>query len=385
VIRRALVAAVGLAAGCDEPTIESERGEFAVVFPGLQAEPHDVWRAPHRVVAGALLCPRVTCDACVAADSCDLVEVTAAGAVVADGGGCFAADGAGEVVWRASAPCDAEDRAVMTVVPVEGVAAEVVLWPDRRAETGGVRVVGAGFDAELAAPLRVVEESRVRLAVRLFARGDGGTVAWDAGEVTLTRDEGRAPVAYPGQLLEAVMFADSAATAMFNNGAGETWSLGQVVGVRAGEATSLKIAAGVQEFGEGESPALARAVVRGADGEMLLGLPVTWSVRDGALGLDPGEDLPGQYYVYLADACVAPERRGGARSAVIVAEYGELAASLELRWDGVAEPADPTWTPDDTCSQRSGCAGCRAEGGGSWGALVLLVLGWRRVARRRRR
>lgn len=368
---RALVVLLA-ATGCDEAALASEGGAFTLVFAGLRTEQLVPWEAPHRVVEGTLLCPQARCEACEAAGTCEAVEVTAEG--LADAGdGCFVAT-PGAVSWRVGAPCDADDRATLTVVDAEAVGAELVLWPDRWAATQG-----ALHGAELTppgAPLRVVAQSQVRLPVRLFTRADGRTVGWDAGEVRLAATRGRAPVAYPGESLAAVMFADAAATASFS-AAEHTWPLGQVEGVRADAAVSLTIAAAHDADG---APRFARAVARDADGAVLVGLPVTWSVEEGALALAAGGDLPGQDYVGLGDECVAPERRGGARSAVIAARHGGLSASLELRWQGQAGAEDPRWQPDDACPE-GGC-GCRSETAG-WPGLLLLLGAYRRRGGRR--
>ncbi len=377
-IARGLVTAI-LVAGCD--TTVSEAGRFELGFAGLTTEHVRGWDAPYRVLAGARLCPRATCAAC--GDACEDVEVAASGPVSADGAGCFVADAPGQIEWHAGAPCDdlaaPADRLVMTVVGADEVAAEPVLWPDRSlAASDEYTVVGAGLQGEepLPTPLRVVEGSQVRLMVRLFTPDDGHVVAWTDGAVAVVRATGRAPVAYPGPALELVTFAGSTAAATFAAGGG-TWPLGQVNGVAASEARSLELAAAVTVGGE---PALARAVVRDADGGLLFGLPVTWRVTAGelALGVDP--ELPGQDYVLLADECLPPERRGGPRSAVLEARHGELAASLELAWEGAAGEPDPAWERGSSCPEGQGC-GCRSQDAraGLLGLLGLLL-----VARRRR-
>lgn len=377
--RRGWLVIVAFVAGCDENAIVSEGESFELLFPGIQTEKMRDWEAPYRVLVGTELCPQVRCEDAIQLDA----AVVAEGPVSADGEGCFVAEGPGEIEWRVGAPCgDLEapgDRAVMTVVDVGAVGAEVVLWPDRAvAAEAAYMGVGAALhpgDAPLPSPLPVVEGSQVALPVRVYTQGDEHVVGWREGAVTLTRDEGRAPVAYPGSRLELVTFAGATATARFAANGG-TWPLGQVRGVAADAVESLAIAA-VQA--EGEAPLLARAVARDAAGEALFGLPVTWEVRSGELALAVDPDLPGQDYVWLADSCLPPERRGGPRSAVVAASHGGLSASLELTWEGVKEEPDPTWSRPSGCPEEEGC-GCRSSEG-EWLGLGLLGL----LLRRRRR
>lgn len=364
---RELVLLLAATVGCDD-AITSEAGRFEIAFAGVHTEELRDWAPPYRVVEGTVLCPRASCEACGGALSCDGVPVSAEG-VTADGSGCFVADTPGEVTWRVGAPCDEHDHATMTVVAAGAVAAEVVLWPDRWALDAGTL-----HGPELAppgSPLRVVAESRVALPVRLYTRADGRTVGWDAGEVRVTGVKGRAPVVYPGDRLAAVMFAGGAAEASVVT-AGGTWSLGQVEGVAEGAATSIEVSA-VSMADEG--PMFARAVVRDANDAVLVGLPVTWSVEEGQLALAVDAELPGQDYVRLGDECVAPELRGGPRSAVIAARHGGLSGSLELRWEGVAGEKDPEWVAHDGCPEAGGC-GCRSETASGLPALVVLL--WRR-------
>jgi len=372
-----IVATVVLVVGCDESVVVSEGEDFSLVLGGVRTETLRGWEAPYRVLTGTVMCPQVQCAACDGS-SCGDVALAASGPVHVDETGCFVADAPGEIEWRVGAPCDdlaaPRDRAMLRVVGVDEVAAEAVLWPDRAlAAAAGFAAGGAAFHAEdepLPTPLAVVEGSQVQFAVRMYTRGDERVVGWSDGAVTLRRDEGRAPVAYPGERLELVTFADATATAEFAAGGG-TWPLGQVRGVAADTVKSLRIAAAAQV--EGGAPALARAVARDADGVEVFGLPVTWTVRSGELALVVDPDLPGQDYVWLGDVCLPPERRGGPRSAVIEARYGGISAELELTWIGEEGVPEPDWERDSSCPEGQGC-GCRAsEPGFAWVGLLGLL------------
>lgn len=372
-----VVSAALLVVACDEPRVRSEGGGFDLQFAGLRTEALIEWEAPYRVVVGTRLCPQVRCAACDADDSCAAVSVTASGAVHAEDG-CFVADAPGPSEWRVGAPCDdpeaPRDRAAIEVVAAEETAAELVLWPERAFAAAGSLTLGAPPVAELPAPLRVIAGSQLRLDVRLYTPADGHVVAWSDGEVALQTTAGRAPVVYPGERLELVSFPETAAAASFRVGE-FTWPIGQVVGVPEDAARSLELAVALLREQDGATPAIVRAQVRDAQGRILLGMPVTWSVESGELALAVDTSLPGPDYVKIEDHCLPPEARGGPRTAEIRAEAGELTGHLLLRWPGVAGAADPTWTPGERCPE-AGC-GCRSQPGGA-AALLLLLLRRRR-------
>ena len=241
-----------------------------------------------------------------------------------------------------------------------------------------VGLAGGAFAAELPTPLRVVSGSQLRLDVGLYDRADGHVVGWSDGAVRVVATRGRAPVVYPGEALELVVFADTAATASFTVGAA-TWPIGPVVGVPESDARSLAVAVMLAPGEGGATPAIARAEVRDEQGRLLLGTPVTWSVPSGSLALTVDRGLPGPEWVAIADACVPPEARGGPRTATIRAEGGGLVGQLGLRWSGVAGAEDPEFVPAERCAEAAGC-GCHSRAGGGWGGLLLL-LGLRRRRR----
>lgn len=365
-----------LSAACDEDVVTSEAGGFTLQFAGLHSERFVAWAAPYRVVVGTRLCPQARCAACEADDACAAVAVTGSGAVRADGD-CFVADAPGAIEWRVGAPCDDADapgdRATMTVLAADELSAAPVLWPEQLQRSLAAPTQGA-FVSGTAAPLRVIAGSQVRLDVRL-AVPDGGAVGWSDGEVAVARASGRAPVVYSGDALELVTFAGGVADASFRVG-DSTWPMGQVIGVPESEARSLELGVMFVPGEGGTTPAVGRARVRDADGRELLGAPVTWSI-EGSLALAVDAQLPGPEWISIADACLPPEARGGPRSAELRAEVGDLAATLELRWDGVVGDPDPKWEKAEHCGD-DGC-GCRSHGGGFGWCGVLALL------RRRRR
>jgi len=54
---RELVLTGAVLCACD-PQIRSERGDFTLVFPGLQAR-HAGWPTPHLLAAGSRVCPEL--------------------------------------------------------------------------------------------------------------------------------------------------------------------------------------------------------------------------------------------------------------------------------------------------------------------------------------
>lgn len=376
-VRPVLALLAGLLPGCDETRVVSEAGAFELGFAGLHSEAWVAWEPPYRVVPGTRLCPAVRCAACEADDSCAGVVVAASGPVHAEGA-CFVADAPGVSEWRVGAPCDEQDRARITVVAAETVVAAARPWTDRAATAAELATQGGTFAAELSTPLRVVAGSQLRLDVGLYDRADGHVVGWSDGAVQVVATRGRAPVVYPGEALELVVFADTAAKASFTVGAA-TWPIGPVVGVPESDARSLAVAVMLAPGEGGATPAIARAEVRDEQGRLLLGMPVTWSVSAGSLALTVDRGLPGPEWVAIADACVPPEARGGPRTATIRAEAGGLAGQLGLRWSGVAGAEDPEFVPAERCAEAAGC-GCHSRAGGGWGGLLLL-LGLRRRRR----
>jgi len=376
-----LLACVLLPACDDNDRVVSEHRRFELRFAELYDEARVDWAPPYRVVPGTRLCARAECGAC---GSCEDVPVSATGPVGMVGE-CFVADQPGMIEWRVGAPCDdldaPTDRAWIEIVRPEDVAAEPLLWPDRAIARAGGAVQGAALTPELRPPLRIVANAQIVLPVRLYTPADGHVVAWTDGEVAVTTTQGRAPVADLDPALNLVTFADTVADATFKVGS-TTWPIGQVIGVPPESAATLAIAVGFAPEDAGAAPVFARAVAHDGDGAALLGLPVTWTI-DGEARLAVEPTLPGPDYILVDDNCLPPEQRGGPRQATISARHGDLSATLDLRWTGVAGEPDPKWEPPDNCPDTAGC-GCRSQTGGSpalSGLLGLLALRRRRRGR----
>src|SRR5690606_22472020 len=134
-------------------------------------------------------------------------------------------------------------------------------------------------------------------------------------------------------------------------------------------------------LGRTATPFLAHAIARDAEGHVVLGLPVRWTVDSGEIAVvEPPAPMLSEY-LFFDDTCVPPEERGGQREVVLRATSGEVSATVTLRWTGKAEPAEVGWRASPLClpPTSEGC-GCRTD---APGASALLALGLLALRRRR--
>ncbi|MCY1012668.1 DUF4185 domain-containing protein [Nannocystis pusilla] len=392
---------------CDPPEMVSERGDFRLVVDGLSTARDlfaaDYWDPPYPVLTGTRICPDLRCQACPEEGACDDAAVHASGPVVVDEDGCFVVESPGEVVWTVDAPCGAPgqepDRVQMRVVSLDAVEARVTSGLDATVVRYAMRdnpvvtVLGAEWLDRLPREFKVVAGEQVAIGVALFEPGTHHIVARQsepAPAVTWTTTRGRAPVTYPSQQLELVTFAGSEAEATFEL-AGHRWPLARVTGVSADAVTSLELAGAFYFMEDDDAPLIgrtsvpfaARTVARDDEGDLVVGLPIAWSAEAGNMAYWP--ELTPPDTLVLADDCIAPEDRDGARKLLLRARHGDLSASLEFTWAGTRELSpfnfvepDSSWAPPDTCLAPAGC-GCRSgEPGGAALLLGLLLLGRRR-------
>jgi MYXO-CTERM domain-containing protein len=380
-LRPGLLLFAGLA-GCDAPPeLISEREDFRLKVRGVTAPGfYTTWERPYLVLEGTRMCPELECWVCPDEQTCDEAAISVSGAIVSDEEGCFVAQGAGEAVWTVGSECGAPgmppDRVVVRVVAADEAAPLVrhENAPDAWWEVFGLTPAGATWPGDVAWPMKVVAESQVVAEAQLVERASGDRVAWsEAAAVSWTTTRGRAPIVYPERFVELVAFVGTEAEASLAIGE-YTWPIGQVVGVSADEAVSLEISANTWRVdGELAVPGMARVVARDAEGALLSGMPVRWSV-EGDIGV---AEVAGEAVVF--GDCRPPAQRGGPRVAVLKVRYGELSGSLTLRWQGAPEKDDPNWSLPDYCADDGGCD-CRSGGMGGmmWLALVGLALGRRR-------
>jgi len=403
-----MAACAVLLAACDPPEMISERGDFRLAVEGLRLVddrlPDRDWQAPYLVLAGTRLCPELLCDACADPDACDDAAVHASGPIGVDGG-CFVTEGPGEVVWTVDPPCgpaDQEpDRVRMRVLAADEVEARVYHWIDAKVahHAAGdhpiVTTLGAAWPELLPRDLKIVAGEQVQLEVGLFERATGHNVAHQAepaAEVTWISTSGRPAIAYPSERVDLLTFAGSRSTGSFRF-ADHTWPLGQVTGVAAESVTSLELAGALFHPEDPNAPLLgrtawplgARAVARDDAGDLVVGLPVAWTVEAGDIAYWANESS--HEWLVLADDCVAPEERAGPRELVLRGHGGGLSASLRFAWAGTSDTtflntaeAGADWAPPATCLSPAGCD-CRSA---DLGGASLLLLGLLALARRRK-
>lgn len=393
---------------CDPPEMVSERGDFRLVVDGLSTARDifaaEYWDPPYPVLTGTRICPELRCQACPEEGTCDDAAVHASGPVVVDEDGCFVVESPGEVVWTVDATCGVPgqepDRVQMRVVSPDGVEARVTSGLDAMVvryamrENPLVTAFGGEWLDRLPREFKVVAGEQVAIGVALFEPGTNHIVARQsepAPAVTWTTTRGRAPVTYPSQHLELVTFAGSESEASFEF-AGHRWPLARVTGVPADAVTSLELAGAFYFMEDDDAPLIgrtsvpfaARAVARDDAGDLVVGLPIAWSAEAGNIAYWP--ELTPPDALVLADDCVAPEDRDGARELLLRARHGGVSASLEFTWAGTSEltpfnfvEPGSSWAPPATCLAPAGC-GCRSgePAGGAALLLGLLLLGRRR-------
>ncbi len=130
--------------------------------------------------------------------------------------------------------------------------------------------------------------------------------------------------------------------------------LGTVIGVAEMDIVSMELVVlqYLEEFGEaGLFPTGARAILRTANGDPVLGAPVSWSVTEGVLALTDFAYRPGLDYLMASDDCELPSEHLGDHSATLQASLGSLSASVTYEWTyAPAElPDESEWEPSPDC------------------------------------
>lgn len=105
-----------------------------------------------------------------------------------------------------------------------------------------------------------------------------------------------------------------------------------------------------------KDPSYAFAEVRDAEGRVLHGAPIEWSVSEGALAVLPGsldnEARSGDYAIVGLFGCEPPPAQPTERHAILRARIGALEDSVELAWTAMPdEPGifDLPFEPDPSC------------------------------------
>lgn len=348
-------------------------------------------------------------------DSC--YDITLNGAPVRDGE-CVVLDELGEALYEYTplTSCPAEDFAprlvpdryrLQVTAAAELGSAGLEWYNERSAERylhPGPRGSFPSDWTPLDEPLQLVPGVLVPFPVMLLDRA-GERVAWDLeqGQVLESRDGGAA------RPLASIPDYDGYFPVSVPEGGRSTLSLSlpevelpvaELVAAPADAAASLEIvvAYGTQEDTDPwTAPLGARAVVRDAEGRIILGAPVQWTLVEGHLSMGPLNDEIGipPEYLALGDDCEPPPTTAPqSRRATLRAELGELGDELELEWTALPdeEPSDEPFEPNVACRRGGedeglgdrgcGCTTNPGSQGARWLAWGVVLLGL--VARRRR-
>jgi MYXO-CTERM domain-containing protein len=312
----------------------------------------------------------------------------------------------GDCRWDGLAGVAVPDRFRLQVVGTEGLQGRLEWWQEHLAELYLVPGPRGSFPSDwippIGEPLRLVPDVEVVFPV-VLVDATGERVAWDF-------EQGRLLEYREGAAAREITSSEGDELFPVSIGAGERSTLalalpGVELPVAAVEATpvdhaaSLELTVAYDPGGEPErwaAPYAARAVVRDAEGHVMLGAPVEWTLVEGHLAVisgDRGVVIGPSEYVSIADACVPPPSAPEPRRATLRVELGSLVDEVELEWTAFPEeePSDEPFEADPAC-QRAGDAeelesrGCRCTtqpaGAAGWLAWGLVVLG---AALRRRR
>lgn len=406
-----------LLVGCpDDPPVEirGDEGNVSLVSFKIQQGEDEVWAGPHvaadhtaqYVGDGPLLAGTEACLTWGAGEhggwgpSCHALQVTTPSETLApDAPDCFVFEEGStrfDFTPTPDPPCEAsgeitliEDSIEVRAIAADAVDARFVPWPEQWVPTlEGAETVGAvpdDFLAPYGPTLRLAAGGEAKLQVALF-EGDS-LVGWnDRAGVLALEEADRMEGSAGDQENQLIVTARGGGSARATLTLGEsTWTVAELSTVPVADIATVDIGAIVIEGG-----AYARAFARDADGELVHGAPVRWSVDETSLAWSGGvydSFLAGDDYASLGDTCVPPSKRPATRTVTLNARVGDASDALELTWVN-PEGDDADWTKPASC-RPAGCAGtgCATGGAAPTGLSLLLVLliRSRLVTRRRER
>ncbi len=291
------------------------------------------------------------------------------------------------------------DRIRLEVVPPIDLRAKIE-WPLESVAQRGLHPGPRGaFPSDWITPpgepLRLVPDREVGFAI-VVTDSEGRPIAWDPSQGELlamssggaTRSVGVDPDVGSWPIASEVGSVTRFALA-------RPMVAQPVIEVVAAEApASIEIVAAYETSREFSDPAWgnpigARAVVRDAHGNVVVGAPVEWDLVEGQLALthEWGPLSPPEY-VDLHDGCVPKPTEAEPRRAVLRARLDELEDTLELEWTARPPGRRPTsFSPSEGCvfasppeAEPRGC-GCSSAPA----PVSALVLGpWLLLLLRRR-
>lgn len=394
-MKLANIGIVTLALGGCGPAFVSDQGQLE--FRGDVVDWGD-GTVPNPVLVGTTVCPAITChgeDCPQEPGIVDCFDQAATGAISLDANQCLSFDAPGAGEWTFT-PKDCPivgyapvaDSVAFTAIDPADVHGTVVQIEQLALDVGAIPGPDAAFPADWVNPAgsayRVVEGGQFVLTPRLLD-GDDGAVGWrvDQADVHLSGTRATAALDTDGHI--TVTARDGAAATAFLVVDGHDIPVAEVTGAGARAPASLQIVAVYYPDPDTAltAPLGARAMVRDANGNVLYGTPVQWTLTDGRALIKDGIDagLPGPDYLSIEDACDVG--RTGDGHAQLTATYRGLTDTIDLTWTQPA-PTDPA--PAECAGPQviggSGGCGCTTAGPPS-GGLGIALIGLA-LARRRR-
>ncbi|MEZ4452393.1 MAG: Ig-like domain-containing protein [Nannocystaceae bacterium] len=362
-MRRAagLVVAALVAVGCDD--LRTESRNFGLNFPDfvtLSGLP------PYLALEGTRLCdenPR--CGPCdLEPPTCESVDLTIEGASV-DVDGCYPVElGAPLTYTFAPTGCteaiDGESLVVEAISPDEvGARFDAPITLAEDADDDDRYAIASQGDplppASDLVPLQLLAGATAELGLRLREEATDRQVGWNpsAGLLKLQAIDGEVPTLDGDLESFTLSVAAGARTDASLAIAGVEYPLADVVGVGEDALDRVDLTALFLDSGaDGQQPYRIEAHVRDAAGHLVMGVPISWTVVEGDLVLDPGDGPPGQ--VAGLSECI-PRRPQSTRRGVVEAAHGELRARLEVAWKGYSgEEAYNAGPCEEGCGCRSG-------------------------------
>lgn len=344
----------------------------------------DIADVPNPLLAGTRICPTFKVQAEDAPE-----EARAAGNdcytddLPRDADGCVPLETPGDVRWQITGvECAGytprSDEITLTVVSDDGVTAAVEQGPEGLVEAGladGTVIADVPDDwkTEPGEPFRIVADEPFAFSARI-ADASGAVLAWRA-ERELWQVEGGASVTVSGAIYPLVVTVPLDVEAGISLAVMDpAQHVVEVVGVDGAGIVSLDLVAAFTVGEGGSAPFGARAVARDAEGNLVYGAPITWTMQGGA-AIDADSNLvPGGDYVVFEVPCA--EAVGGTLTATLVAEYAGIRVEESLSWvvaEGAACPAADTGIIGEGCEKEEECA-CGGGGAGTVLGLFAALL-----------
>lgn len=432
--------------GC-APVLTTDKGQLELHDQAITVDACRRLREPAPLLEGAIWCPAVKCGGDVAGCEDDegdkladgtvaaCFEQTLSGPVERDDP-CLRMTEPGEASWSfAAVPCaaqqdgyaPADDRIGWSVVGVDEITAHLQSPGDAFALRSLVDEDGEPLpDDDALAPGDVayaVADTAVPFAVVLEHPDHDVAVGWNSPlwDVVAEAVSGPEPeLRWEDLGLVTVTIAAGAEARLSlvpgpDAGVERTVPIGTVIGVAPDALTSLEVVAGFapppDESGLKHGPvAGARAIVVTADGNPVYGANVQWEILEGELPLWRDETLPWTAdYVALGEldgaACHDPVERTRTFEATVEASLGDLSDEVSVQWteaapdDGLFGALGDLFDPDDPPPKSTHCqgpgfpdeaqgCGCTAQNAKSTptiAGMLLLLIAFRRLSRRRTR